>query len=222
MDGALTADLLGPLNATEQTCAPERLWLRGDRGLLAHHPRVAVVGTRHPSDEGKRRTRKLVRALVDANVVIVSGLARGIDTIAHTEALARGGRTIAVIGTPIDRAYPSENAALQQRISESELLVSEFAPGSVTSPSNFPRRNRTMALIADASVIIEAGAESGVRSQGWATLRLGRPLFLLKSLVDSGVDWPTRMVEHGAIVLHDMTALHDALSANAARAARSL
>ena len=113
---------------------------------------------------------------------MVSGLARGIDTVVHTEAMAHGQRTIAVIGTPLGVAYPRANAALQRRIAEQHLVISELAPGSAVVPGNFPRRNRTMALIADASVIIEAGEDTGTRSQGWEALRLGRPLFLLKPL----------------------------------------
>ncbi len=204
MAGVRTVELLGPLNAVEQKFAPPSLWTLGDVSLLEHHPRVAIVGTRHPSPEGERRARKLVKALLAEHAIVVSGLAQGIDTIAHTEAIAHGGRTIAVIGTPLDDVFPRSNAALQRRIGEEHLLVSEFAPSSPVARGNFPRRNRTMALIADASVIIEAGEGSGTLSQGWEALRLGRPLFLLKSLVDAGLDWPRKMLDHGALVLSGM------------------
>ncbi len=192
---------MGPLNAVEQKFAPAKLWTEGDVRLLERHPRVAIVGTRHPSAEGERRARKLVRALVAEGVVVVSGLAQGIDTVAHRETIARGGQTIAVIGTPLNQVFPKANGALQRRIGSDHLLVSEFAPESTVAKGNFPRRNRTMALIADASVIIEAGEGSGTLSQGWEALRLGRPLFLLKSLAESGLDWPHKMREHGALVL---------------------
>jgi DNA processing protein len=201
MDGTATNDLVGPLNAVEQRFAPPRLWTAGDVTLLQRHPRVAVVGTRRPTQEGERRARKLVTALVERGAVVVSGLALGIDTIAHTHAIDRGGRTIAVIGTPLDEVYPRQNAALQDRIAREHLLVSEFAPGSAGGRGNFPRRNRTMALIADASVIIEANDGSGTLSQGWEALRLGRPLFLLKSLLEAKLDWPRDMLEYGASVL---------------------
>ena len=85
--------------------------------------------------------------------------------------------------------------------------MSEFPPGSAVSRGNFPRRNRTMALIADASVIIEAGEGSGTLSQGWEALRLGRPLFLLKSLVESKLAWPRELLDHGALVLAGMDEL---------------
>lgn len=199
--GVSTVALVGPLNAVEQRFAPPMLWTRGDVKLLQRHPRVAIVGTRHPTPEGERRARNLVRALVADGVVIVSGLAQGIDTVAHTEAIARGGRTIAVIGTPLDDVFPKANAALQQKIAKAHVLVSQLAPRSPVTRGNFPRRNRTMALIADASVIIEAGEGSGTLSLGWEALRLGRPLFLLQSLVRSGLKWPREMLEHGALVL---------------------
>jgi DNA processing protein len=221
VSGSRTVELLGPLNTVEQKFAPASLWTRGDTGLLSRHPRVAIVGTRSPSPHGAQRTRRLVKELVQVNAVIVSGLALGVDTIAHTHALALGGRTIAVLGTPLDDVSPKANAALQARIGETDLLISEFAPGSVVERGNFPRRNRTMALVADASVIVEAGATSGTISQGWEAIRLGRPLFLLRSLVDAGLPWPHEMVEHGAFVLDDIADLLDVLPTDDIREAIS-
>jgi DNA processing protein len=202
MGSSRPEELLGPLNAVEQKFAPPSLWTAGDETLLAHHPRVAVVGTRHPTPDGERRTRKLVKALLSYDAVVVSGLAAGVDTIAHNETLTLGGRTIAVIGTPLDDVFPRANAALQNRLAKEHLVVSEFAPGSKVGRGNFPRRNRTMALIADVSVIIEAGEGSGTLSQGWEALRLGRPLFLLRSLVESALAWPREMLDHGARVMN--------------------
>lgn len=204
VEPTLTETALGRLNPTEQRFAPHRLWLSGDAALLRRHPRVAVVGTRHPSGMGEKRTRKLVAAVVQHGGIIVSGLAAGIDTIAHTHAMALGGRTIAVIGTPIDQAYPRANAELQRKIAAEHLVVSEFAPGTSVARGNFPRRNRTMALIADLSVIIEAGDGSGTLSQGWEALRLGRPLFILRSLFDSGLSWPAEMRDYGALILEQL------------------
>jgi DNA processing protein len=181
--------------------APHSLWTAGDTTLLKRHPRVAIVGTRHPTPEGVRRAKRLVKDLVEHGAVVVSGLAEGVDTVAHTLTLELGGRTVAVIGTPLDETFPKKNADLQRRIAQEHLLVSEFAPGIAVARGNFPRRNRTMALIADASVIIEAGDGSGTLSQGWEALRLGRPLFLLQSLVASGLSWTSDMLNHGARVL---------------------
>lgn len=221
MQATRTVELLGPLNAVEQKFAPASLWTKGDTSLLMRHPRVAIVGTRHPSTEGVRRTHRLVKELVNVGAIVVSGLAQGVDTVAHTHTLELGGRTIAVLGTPLDDVFPKANADLQRRIGEDHLLVSEFAPGSPVAKGNFPRRNRTMALVSDASVIIEAGATSGTVSQGWEAIRLGRPLFLLKSLVDTGLSWPTEMVDHGAFVLNEMADLLDVLPTDEIREAVS-
>ena len=201
MGSAPTEDLLGPLNTTEQKFAPPTLWTAGDVDLLRRHPRVAVVGTRRPTTEGVHRARRLTRELVEHGVCVVSGLAEGIDTVAHTTAMENRGRTIAVIGTPLDDAFPKKNAALQARIAREHLVVSEFPDGVPVGRGNFPRRNRTMALIADASVIVEASEGSGAVSQGWEALRLGRPLFLLKSVVESPLAWPKEMLNYGALVL---------------------
>lgn len=190
------------MNSFEAKHAPEALYLRGDLDLLRSGPKVAIVGSRKASPDGLKRARKLARGLVEHGVTIVSGLAEGIDTAAHTAAIEAGGRTIAVIGTPLDRYYPRKNAALQDKIAAEHLLVSQFAPGVETARFHFPMRNRTMALISDASVIIEAGESSGTKSQGWEALRMGRPLFLVRSVVENpSLSWPKKMVDYGAGVL---------------------
>jgi len=144
--------------------------------------------------------------------VIVSGLAAGIDTAAHEETLKRNGRTIAVLGTPLDEVHPPSNIALQRRLMEEHLVVSQFPAGHPTLRSNFPRRNRTMALLCHASVIVEAGESSGTLSQGWEALRLNRPLFILKSVFETaGLTWPEEMRTYGAQVLEDIDQILDAL-----------
>jgi DNA processing protein len=123
------------------------------------------------------------------------------------------GSTIAVIGTPLDRVYPRQNVDLQREIAAHHLVVSQFPPGYPIRPTNFPMRNRTMALIVDASVIVEAGETSGSLSQGWEALRLGRALFFMKSILDDQpeLEWPRKMMEYGAQVLVDAEELLDAL-----------
>ena len=123
---------------------------------LVRNPCVAIVGTREPGRLGAGRARRLARELVRAGVVTVSGLARGIDTEALTSAMKAGGRVIAVIGTPLDKAYPVENKRLQEQIYREHLLVSQFPPGQRVFQSNFPVRNRLMAAMTDATVIVEA------------------------------------------------------------------
>ncbi len=198
------AELLGALNAVERKNAPEYLWIEGDRSLLRPRPRVSIVGTRKASADGLSRTARLTRDLVANDVVIVSGLARGVDTSAHRSCIDNGGRTIAVLGGPLDSIYPPENAALQRQIASKHLVVSQFAPGTPIRPTQFPRRNRTMALLTDATVIVEAGEGSGTLSQGWEALRLGRALFILKSVAeDPQLKWPAEMLSYGAEVLSD-------------------
>lgn len=199
-------ELLGPLNEVEQKNVPKTLYVAGDTGILAEGARVAIVGARKASPEGLRRASKLAGLLAGRGIVIVSGLAEGIDTAAHTAAIHRGGRTIAVLGTPLDQVFPRQNAALQDQIMRDHLAVSQFAAGSPVQRKNFPLRNRTMALISDATVIIEAGNTSGSLSQGWEALRLGRPLFLAKSVTeDPSLTWPAEFLHYGAVLLSDET-----------------
>lgn len=204
--------VMGGLNEYERRHAPEQLYACGDPSLLEATARVAVVGSRNASLPGRKRVARLVGALAGRDVVIVSGLAAGIDTAVHEETLQCGGRTIAVLGTPLDEAHPASNAPLQQRLMEEHLVVSQFPIGHPTLRSNFPRRNRTMALLCHASVIVEAGESSGTLSQGWEALRLNRPLFILRSVFENAeLTWPKEMLEYGAHVLEDVEQILQAL-----------
>lgn len=199
------ARVMGGLNEFERRHAPGQLFACGDVALLQAEARVAVVGSRKASLPGRKRVAKLVNRLVERDVVIVSGLAAGIDTVVHEEALQRGGHTIAVLGTPLNEAHPAANAPLQARLMESNLVVTQFPVGHPTLRSNFPRRNRTMALLCHASVIVEAGESSGTLSQGWEALRLNRPLFILRSVFENKeLTWPDEMRKYGAHVLDDV------------------
>ncbi len=196
------AEVLGELNEVEAKYAPRALFLRGDPALLRRGPRVSVVGSRRASAEGLRRARALSSALAHHGITVVSGLAAGIDRAAHEAAIEASGHTIAVIGTPLDSVYPKENRNLQERIARDHLLVSQFPSGHPVLPKNFPIRNRTMALLTDATVIVEAGEKSGTLHQAWEALRLGRLLLLLESVAnDPALTWPAEMVKYGAQVL---------------------
>lgn len=196
------SELLGrPLNPVEEKYAPKVLYAAGSMRIPIPYPRVAVIGTRNPTPVGIRNTEEIARRLVERGVVVVSGLARGIDTVAHRTAMEQGGRTIAVLGTPLNRFYPPENRPLQERIAREHLVVTQYPIGHITKPKDFVLRNRTMALISQASIIVEAGKTSGVISQGWETLRLGRPLFLWHELLGRGLEWPEKMLDYGAYVL---------------------
>jgi DNA processing protein len=171
-----------------------RLWSVGDVSLIRQRA-VAIVGTREVSAEGAARARRLARELVGAGVVVVSGLARGVDTEALTAAIDAGGRVVAVIGTPIDKAYPAENRRLQERIYRDHLLISQFEPGTRTFPSHFPERNKLMAALTDASAIIEAGETSGTLHQATECIRLRRWLFIAKNVMQNpALHWPARFI----------------------------
>jgi len=195
-------ELLGPLNDVEKKYAPKKLYAVGDMPVPLPGPRSAIIGSREASQEGLRVAKDIARTLVRNGVVVVSGLAKGIDTSAHKTAIEEGGQTIAVLGTPLDQVYPKENYQLQDVIMRHHLAVSQFPVGYPTQPKNFVIRNRTMALISDASIIVEAGNSSGSLHQGWEALRLGRPLFIWKSIMgNASLDWPEKMIEYGAMEL---------------------
>jgi DNA processing protein len=197
-------DLLGPLNDVERKNAPTKLYLAGDPSIFSRGPRVSIVGSRKASPAALQRTRSLSGQLASRGVVIVSGLAEGVDTAAHEAAMAAGGRTVAVLGTPLDRVYPRQNRALQNRIAREHAVVSQFALGTPSRPGNFPIRNRTMALLSDATVIMDAGETSGTRHQGLEALRLGRLLLLTRNLAAAGrTSWIRPMIRAGAVVLED-------------------
>ena len=199
---ATAEELLGRLNELEKKNAPNRIFFAGDRRLLDSGPRVAIVGSRAASVEGRDFARRLAAFVASRGAVVVSGLAAGIDTEAHLAAIAAGGRTIAVLGTSLDEVFPAENRALQERIAREHLAISQFEPGAPARRTNFPQRNRTMALFSDLTVIVEAGEKSGSLHQGWEALRLGRPLFLSDLAAShSGLAWPSEFMKYGAMVL---------------------
>lgn len=174
----------------------DKLWCVGDISLL-HRKCVAIVGTREVSPDGAARSRRMARELVEAGVVVVSGLARGVDTEALIAAIEKGGRVAAVIGTPIDRAYPAENKRLQEQIYRDHLLISQFAPGERVFPTNFPERNKLMAALCDGTAIVEAGDTSGTLHQAAECVRLGRWLFICKNVVDNpSLEWPKRFRDY--------------------------
>jgi DNA processing protein len=167
---------------------------------------VAVVGSRGASEEGLRRASRLARELVDRDFTVVSGLANGIDTAAHTAALDRGGRTIAVIGTPLGENYPKENVELQQRIAQDHLLISQVPVLRYAQQDwrqnrlFFPERNVTMSALTEATIIVEAGETSGTLTQATAALAQGRKLFILDSCFQRPeIKWPAKFEAKGAV-----------------------
>lgn len=195
-------DYFKNLRTQEQKNAPRELFAEGDHSLLIEGVKVAVVGSRKASAEGKKHVEKLTKLLVELNIIVVSGLAQGIDTVAHETTITSGGKTIAVLGTPLSVTYPKKNKDILDQIKQNHLAVSQFPEGYPTTPKNFPMRNKTMALISDATIIIEASENSGTKHQGWEALRLGRSLFILdKVALNTSLTWPKKMIDYGAQVL---------------------
>ncbi|MEN3746073.1 DNA-processing protein DprA [Sphingomonas sp. HF-S3] len=181
------------------------IFYAGDLNLLKR-PAVSVIGTRNVSEIGRKRAMRIARELVEAGVVVVSGLAEGVDTHALTSALRNGGSVVAVIGTPLDKAYPASNARLQEEIYDRHLLISQFPAGERTFPSSFPARNRTMAALSDASVIIEASESSGTLHQAAECVRLGRWLGISKGVVeDPRLTWPAKFKSYEKCVVLEST-----------------
>ncbi len=185
------------------------LYYQGWWDLVAS-PSVAVVGTRKATDEGLSRTRRLVRELVKDDFTVVSGLAAGIDRIAHETAIDAGGRTIAVIGTPLSHTYPKENKDLQRLIADEFLVISQVPLRRYEDRdyrSNrlfFPERNVTMSALTEATIIVEAGESSGTLTQARAALRQERKLFILDNCFLNGkITWPAKLAEKGAIRVKD-------------------
>ena len=178
-------------------------------------PRVSIIGSRGASERGLAEAKEITNVLIENEVVIVSGLAKGIDTVGHKTAIKNGGRTIAVIGTPLNKVYPKENLELQNELKKNHLVISQYPVGYPTTPKDFVFRNRTMALISDATVIVEAGDSSGSLHQGWETLRIGRPLFICKAVVENKqLEWPKQMIEYGAMKLEESTDILENLPSN--------
>ena len=178
-----------------------RIQYAGDLSLLAR-PCVSIVGTRDVPETGVTATDWLTRKMVAAGIVVVSGLAYGVDTVAHKAAIASGGKTIAVIGTPLDKASPSENAPLQEQIYREHLLISQFRKGEKTHRSNFPLRNKLMALLSDATVVMEASDTSGTLHQAAECTKLGRWLFIAKSVVDNTqLKWPHKFLKYDTCIV---------------------
>lgn len=180
--------------------APPMLFACGS--LRQGEPAVAVVGSRQATAQGLAFAGGIAKALVAEGITVLSGLAAGIDAAAHTAALETGGRTVAVIGTGIDRAYPAENRELQAEISRRGLVLSQFWPGSPPRKQNFIMRNATMSGYGMATVVVEAGETSGARAQARIAVEHGRPVVLMRSVVEAN-EWAKRLVERPRVHVVD-------------------
>ena len=162
--------------------APPALFARGT--LVRDDLAVSVVGSRQASSRGLGIAAGVAGELAARGVTVLAGLALGIDTAAHRAALEAGGRTVSVIGTGIDRAYPAQNAGLQEEIAARGLVLSQFWPGAPPQRHNFLMRNATMSGYGLATVVVEAGEQSGSRAQARIAVEHGRPVILTSLVVD--------------------------------------
>lgn len=201
----------------------ELVYYQGDWALV-DTPCVAIVGTRSPSVEGEQNAKRIANAMARSGYTVVSGLARGIDTAAHTETIRCGGRTIAVIGTPLFENYPRENTALQAEIARDHLLISQVpflryrAQPFKANTLFFPERNVTMSALTKATVIVEAGNTSGTLVQARAALSQGRKLFILEPCFrNPALTWPAKFEAVGAIRVQNVTQILEALTDDAGR-----
>jgi len=171
-----------PSELADVESEPDALWLRGRLELLERRPRVALVGTRAPTPYGEAQAGRFARLFARAGLTVVSGLARGIDQVAHSACLDAGGATLAVLGSGIDKPWPA--GALSERVAREGLLLSEFQPGEAPLPHHFPLRNRIISALSCAVVVIEAAHASGsLITARWAADQ-GRPVFALPGRVD--------------------------------------
>jgi DNA processing protein len=198
-----------PASLLELASPPARLWSRGDLGLL-DMPCVAVVGTRRATPYAERVTAQIATTLVRAGACVVSGLARGVDGVAHRAALAANGATIAVLGTGVEVAYPRGHAALQEEIASRGLLLSELEPGNRAHGGSFPKRNRIIAAISSVTIVVEGGIGSG----SLGTAGLARDLSRIVAAVPGPIDVPqsrgsNELLRDGA---HPITSMADLLA----------
>ncbi len=178
---------------------PPVLWVRGDVGLLGR-PSIAIVGTRHPSPYGTGIAEMLGRDLAARGMLIVSGMARGVDTAAHKGAMVAGRPTVAVWGTGIDVIYPKENKKLAEDIlATGGALVSELPLGTFPAPQNFPRRNRILSGMSIGVLVVEASENSGTRVTARCAADQGRDVFAVPGNVTNKNSWtPNTLIKQGA------------------------
>jgi DNA processing protein len=203
MPGVLDLQRLGGRLEAPLQVHDDTLWYEGNLELL-QMPRVSVVGTRNVSPEGISRAGRITALLVREGFCIVSGMARGVDRVAHEVALEMNGKTIAVMGTPIDECYPKEHEQLKREIGRRGLVLSQFQPGTPIHRSNFPRRNILMAALSSTTFVVEADISSGTKHQVKAAVQMRKPVAFLASLVDQNYPWVREALDsnYGVVIRH--------------------
>lgn len=195
-------DSLYPERLRELHSAPEKLYLLGNAELLRAAIPLAVVGARKMTPYGRDTATQFSGQLAAAGVTIVSGMALGIDAVAHTAALDAGGATIAVLGCGIDLIYPKSHAALHRRLAAHGLIISEFPPGTPAYASNFPQRNRIISGMSLGVLVVQAALDSGSLITARCALEQGRSVFTVPfPLYDNAGAGNNRLLRQGAITV---------------------
>jgi DNA processing protein len=193
---------------------PTLLFVHGDPAHL-NQPQLAVVGSRNPSHDGAALAREFSAHLTARGLTITSGLASGIDGAAHQGALQAGGSTVAVTGTGLDRVYPARHRELAHQIAENGALVSEFPPGTLPLPANFPRRNRIISGLSLGTLVVEAALRSGSLITARAALEQGREVFAIPGSIHNPltrgchtlIREGAKLVETGDHILEELASL---------------
>ena len=190
---------------------PLLLYVQGSAALLSA-PSVAVVGSRNPTPQGADNARQFAAGLSGAGLVVVSGLALGIDGAAHDGALTGSAGTIAVVGTGLDRVYPARHRRLAHRIAEAGALVSEYAPGTPPLPENFPQRNRIIAGLSLGTLVVEAALQSGSLITARLALESDREVFAIPGSIQSALSRGCHaLIRQGAMLVESPVEIVDAL-----------
>lgn len=207
-----------PKSLLELDDAPPVLYALGNEKLLNHQLNVAIVGARNASINGRKIASRIAYDLTQNNVLVVSGMARGIDTASHKGAmyaLNQNGPTIAVLGTGVDEIYPAENAEIYEQIKNQGLLISEFLIGSVAQSSNFPRRNRIISGLCEATLVVEATLKSGSLITAKTALEQNKDVFAVPGTpLDARSSGPNQLIRDGAVLTESADDILDFLALN--------
>jgi DNA processing protein len=191
--------------------APPLLYVKGDATLLAS-PQLAMVGSRHPTQPGRRTAYEFAAHLASAGVTVSSGLALGIDAASHEGALHVAGRTLAVLGTSLDTVYPPQHRALAARIASQGALISQFPPGTPPLKANFPRRNRILSGLCAGTLVVEAAQCSGALITARLAARIGRQVFAIPGSIHNPLSRGCHaLIREGAKIIESPQELLDEL-----------
>ncbi|MBI2068028.1 MAG: DNA-protecting protein DprA [Deltaproteobacteria bacterium] len=207
------SDPFYPPSLKETEEPPSKLWVSGERESLSKGYRIAIVGSRKPTRYGEKVAYDLAYELALRRIIVVSGLAYGIDRQAHEGALAAGGKTIAVLGCGLDYPYPKKNLDLKERIANAGAVLSEFSPETAAISPHFPRRNRIISALSLGVIVVEAAVRSGALSTTAWGLSQGKEIFAVPGNITSPLSAGTnRLIQNGATPVLQVEDVLEALS----------